>query len=305
MKKTVFLVIIFSFLAITFFYFIIKKSYKYNEDDYNRYINILKKIDYGNPKKNFKIPMYYINLEKSKDRNDAMLKQKKKYNLPLERVDAVNGYEFKDTKNDSFFIKPSQKINFINLFPDIENIKPIIGCTLSHIKAIHTALENDNKLAIIMEDDTSLITYNHWSKKIKKIIKKVPPSWRIINLFHLCHNKKSQKFISNKENTCSSAVCYIINKKGMRELIDLVKINNTIVLKKTENAKEPDADVLAADFFLYNLVETYHYNGKILIFPNMKLQSTIHVEDYQLQLNSVVKKIKKFLTSKKNRKTIN
>ena len=91
----------------------------------------------------------------------------------------------------------------------------------------------------------------------------------------------------------------------MKELIDLVKINNTIVLKKTGKAKEPDADVLAADFFLYNLVETYHYNGKILIFPNMKLQSTIHIEDYQLQLNSVVKKIKKFLTSKKNRKTIN
>ena len=305
MKKTVFLVIIFSFLAITFFYFINKKSYKYNEDDYNKYIDILRKIDYGKPKENLKIPMYYINLEKSKDRNDAMLKQKKEYNLPLERVEAVNGYEIKDTKNDSFFIKPQQKINFINFFTEPDISKPLIGCTLSHIKAIHTALENDDKLAIIMEDDTSLITYNHWSKKIIKIIKKAPPSWRIINLFHLYHNKKSQKFISNKENTCASAVCYIINNKGMKELIDLVKINNTIVLKKTGKAKEPDADVLAADFFLYNLVETYHYNGKILIFPNMKLQSTIHIEDYQLQLNSVVKKIKKFLTSKKNRKTIN
>ena len=84
----------------------------------------------------------------------------------------------------------------------------------------------------------------------------------------------------------------------MRELIDLVKINNTIVLKKTEKAKEPDADVLAADFFLYNLVETYHYNGKILIFPNMKLQSTIHVEDYQFQLNIVLKKIKKRIISR-------
>ena len=198
MKKTVFLVIIFSFLAITFFYFINKKSYKYNEDDYNKYIDILRKIDYGKPKENLKIPMYYINLEKSKDRNDAMLKQKKEYNLPLERVEAVNGYEIKDTKNDSFFIKPQQKINFINFFTEPDISKPLIGCTLSHIKAIHTALENDDKLAIIMEDDTSLITYNHWSKKIIKIIKKAPPSWRIINIFHLYHNKKSQKFISNK-----------------------------------------------------------------------------------------------------------
>ena len=165
MIKTVFLVIIIIFVAIMLFcfaFFIKRIGYKYNGDDFIRYKNLLKKIDYGIPKNNFKIPMYYINLEKSKDRNDAMLKQKKKYNLPLERVEAVNGYEFKDTKNDSFFIKPCQKINFINTFPNIDNIKPIIGCTLSHIKAIHTALENDDKLAIIMEDDTSLITYNHW-----------------------------------------------------------------------------------------------------------------------------------------------
>jgi hypothetical protein len=86
----------------------------------------------------------------------------------------------------------------------------------------------------------------------------------------------------------------------MKELIDLVKINNTIVLKKTGNT-----DVLAADFFLYNLVETYHYNGKILIFPDMKIQSTIHVEHFDLQLNNVVKKIKKFLTSKKNKNVKN
>ena len=297
LKKIVFIFfLIIIILTLLYFSFFIKRiGYKYNVDDFNRYKNLLKKIDYGIPKNNFKIPMYYINLEKSKDRNDAMLKQKKKYNLPLERVDAVNGYILENTKNDSFFITPCQKINFLNMFPDIVNIKPLIGCTLSHIKAIYTALEHNDDLAIIMEDDTSLITYNHWSKKLEKIIKKAPPSWRIINLYHFCHNKLGEKFISNKQNTCASASCYIINNKGMRELINLVKINNTIVLKKTEKAKEPDADVLAADFFLYNLVETYHYNGKILIFPNMKLQSTIHIEDYQLQLNSVVKKIKKFL----------
>lgn len=301
MNKTVFLIIIFIFVEIILVCFVFFRKRNYNGDDFDKYLNILKKSNNEISKKNFKIPMYYINLEKSKDRNSAMLKQKKQYNLPLERVDAVNGYELENTKNDSFFIKPTQKINFINLFSDFENIKPIIGCTLSHIKAIHTALENDDELAIIMEDDTSLITYNHWSKKIKKIIKKAPPSWKIINLFHFYHSKENKKFISNRENTCGSASCYIINNKGMRELIDLVKINNTIVLKKTEKAKEPDADVLTADFFLYNLVETYHYNGKILIFPNMTLQSTIHVEDYQFQLNNVVKKIKKFLLSKKNR----
>jgi len=298
-----FLVIIIIFITIMLFWFALfgkKRVYKYNEDDYNKYIDLLKKIDYGNPKENFKIPMYYINLEKSKDRNDAILQQKKEYNLSLERVEAVYGNEFKNTQNDSFFITPHQKINFINLFTETNISKSIIGCTLSHIKAIHTALENNDELAIIMEDDTSLITYNHWSKKIEKIIEKAPPSWRIINLFHFCQNKTSQKFISNKENTCASASCYIINNQGMKELIDLVKINNTIVLKKTGNT-----DVLAADFFLYNLVETYHYNGKILIFPDMKIQSTIHVEHFDLQLNNVVKKIKKFLTSKKNKNVKN
>jgi GR25 family glycosyltransferase involved in LPS biosynthesis len=287
-----FLIIIFIFITIGFFYYInYKKSYIHDEDDFSRYIDILNKIDYGNPKENFKIAMYYINLEKSKDRNDAMLRQKKEYNLPLERVEGVNGYEFKNTETDSFFIMPGQKINFINLFSETDNFKPTIGCTLSHIKAIHTALENNDKLAIIMEDDTSLITYNHWSKKIEKIIEKAPPSWKIINLYHFCNSKISQKFISNKENTCASASCYIINNQGMRELMNLVKINNTIVLKKTGKAN----DLLPADYFIFNLVETYHYNGKILIFPNLKLQSTIHKEHYEIQLKNVIKKIKKFL----------
>jgi len=135
-------------------------------------------------------------------------------------------------------------------------------------------------------------------KKIKKIIKKAPPSWRIINLYHNCDHITSQKFLSNKENTCASAVCYIINNQGMRELMNLVKINNTIVLKKTgkANCASAEADLLPADFFIFNLVETYHYNGKILIFPDMKIQSTIHVEHYEEQLKNVIKKINKFLS---------
>ena len=173
---------------------------------------------------------------------------------------------------------------------DDENTKPVLGCLLSHIKAIFTAFENNDNIAMILEDDISLITYNHWSYKLDKIIKKAPLDWRIINLYHFCKKEKNIKFILNNEETCGSTVCYIINKKGIDEIINSVFKENTIIIEKNDMHNK-----IPSDYYIYNLVKTYHYNGKVMLFPDLTLQSTIHSDHFQFQLNNTIEKIQKFL----------
>ena len=143
---------------------------------------------------------------------------------------------------------------------------------------------------MILEDDISLITYNHWSYKLDKIIKKAPLDWRIINLYHFCKKEKNIKFILNNEETCGSTVCYIINKKGIDEIINSVFKENTIIIEKNDMHNK-----IPSDYYIYNLVKTYHYNGKVMLFPDLTLQSTIHSDHFQFQLNNTIEKIQKFL----------
>ena len=58
----IFFLIIIILTLIYFAFFSKKKIINIIQDDFEKYVNILKKIDYKIPKKNFKIPMYYINL---------------------------------------------------------------------------------------------------------------------------------------------------------------------------------------------------------------------------------------------------
>ena len=262
-------------------------------EKYNNFLNILKNLKYKKSIKRFEIPIYYINLEKSKDRDNEMINQKNKYNLFLQRIEGVYGKNLQDTKKGEFFLTPDKKINFINKFLNVKDEESVLGCTLSHIKAIYTAFINNNEIAMIVEDDTSFITFNHWSRKIGQIIKKAPLDWEIINLFHFCEKEKNNKFKSNKD-LCFSTTCYIINRKGMNKLIYSVLKDNCIILEKTKKNIEQN-DKLDADFFIYNLVESYHYNGKLLIFPNILFESTIHPDHFEVQLNNTLSKITNFL----------
>jgi len=267
------------------------------EKNFDQYLNQLKSLDYGTPKKNLNLPMYYINLEKSKDRDKEMMSQQKEHNLPLQRINGVNGNDFESTTNGEITLNSFKKINFINKFEDVagENSKPVLGCTLSHLKAIYAAFVNNEEMAMILEDDTSFVTYNHWSNKIDEIVKNAPSDWRIINLFHFCDKSKDTRYISNDESTCLSTTCYLINKKGITEIINSVFQNNTIILQQNQRN-----NILPADYYIYGLVKTYHYDGDILIIPNLNLQSTIHTDHYNYQFMKTAQQIENFLQLYKN-----
>jgi len=83
------------------------------------------------------IPIYYINLNRSTDRNTMLLNTFKEYGITnYKRVEAIDGTleNFKDKYTSECSNKE-------------------IACSLSHIKAIENAYNDNCNYAIIMEDD--------------------------------------------------------------------------------------------------------------------------------------------------------
>jgi GR25 family glycosyltransferase involved in LPS biosynthesis len=149
-----------------------------------------------------------------------------------------------------------------------------IGCTFSHLKAIKCAYENDEDIAIIMEDDVLMNYYDKWKYKINEIVNMAPKNWEIIKL-HCAHSKHIKKLLkrSNKslfspwEQRSTSTGCYIINKIGMKNIIDKFwKEYKWIVIHPLP----------IADNLIYSSIKTYDY-----VFPTFTHQIThslIHSE---------------------------
>ena len=104
---------------------------------------------------NTNLKIYYINLYKSKERKNNMIK---KYGN-ITRINAYNGEYLK-------------KYNNIILPKYSQSSKKELGCSLSHIKAIITASKNGDKSALILEDDIHNTYESKWEENLDEIIKK-------------------------------------------------------------------------------------------------------------------------------------
>ncbi|NBU34040.1 glycosyltransferase family 25 protein [bacterium] len=91
--------------------------------------------------------IYVINMDRSKDRLEQMKKQVPKMGRPFTRIPAIDGRKLTNdqikalsTPLCSTFCTPS-----------------MIGCYLSHLKALQAVVDNGDRYAIIMEDDCELV----------------------------------------------------------------------------------------------------------------------------------------------------
>ena len=109
-------------------------------------------------KKDKGMKVFYINLEKRKDRKDHMEKMLSKLNLDYERFPAICPTidEIKFGKYKKFYDKACERIKS---FADTERQYPraigVFGCYLSHFM-IHESQASHNKPYIIIEDDASI-----------------------------------------------------------------------------------------------------------------------------------------------------
>lgn len=276
-------------LILVLFILLIFYQKKYNKHILHAYSSLKKELNTIKPHNNIlkdkiNFPILYINLEQNTHRNESILNEFNKHNIKnFKRIDAVYGKNYNFKKDDIGDFK------FINNFKNFS--KSELGCTLSHIKAIKYAYENNLGTVLILEDDISFDLLPLWEYSLKEITNSVPDNWRIIQLHNSGCNLNNKKFIKNK--ICYSTIAYLINKDGQKQIINMFN-NNTIVLDKNI---EKNIYKLNADEFIYPLINNFYTISLPLFFPdNITLQSTIHKQDTLGHIKRSVKIMNKYIT---------
>lgn len=220
-------------------------------------------------------PIYWINLDKSFNRRLNIINQFTKFNITNhKRISAINGDKLHTF--DDFIIPKTVYTNYE------------VACTLSHINSILTALSNRLERVIIMEDDICLSTINKWNHTLDDIINQAPKDWEILQLIttHAIEIKNliniNKPFVKWKHEYYS-AVCYIINKKGMNKIKNNLYKNNKIVL--------PSNISLRADDLIYLTCNTYTYTKPLFLY-NITENSTIHTSHHSMHQKGLLEIMK-------------
>ena len=203
--------------------------------------------------------LYYINLEKRKDRKKHIEEQLKKIDYPknkINRIDAIN------------------------------NKDGLTGCGLSHIKALKEGLNQNDEYIIILEDDFEWI---HNKEKTLDILKNAVNNkdWNVILLSCNGNSKKYNKYL-NKVIDCQTASGYIIKKSYIPILLKLWKENINIRLKyninKNNSYKQYNSHNTALDICWKKLQNNNWFLTNPILGKQMKSYSDIEkkVVDYKV-----------------------
>lgn len=211
-------------------------------------------------------PIYIINMEKSLDRKTYIENHFKKYGVSEYKfIKAIDG-----SKEDL-----SKTINNIDKLVISQNE---MACSISHLKAIETWLEeSDSEYAIIMEDDISLETINHWSFTWKDFFDSVTQKYDILQLA-IINNFMVNPRLHLREFLDWSAAAYLIKRDYAKNLIKRHKTENGYVLSRIRHLAISEGVLFARalcysiPLFTYSLdlgsslnpdhVETVHKNSK-------------------------------------------
>jgi GR25 family glycosyltransferase involved in LPS biosynthesis len=190
-------------------------------------------------------PVYLINLKDHKHRLNHAKKEFKKYGITnytvIEAIDGRNNDLSKIIHGKYPKIKPSE-----------------IGCISSHIKALKHWLDtSDSEYAIIMEDDFSFDTVEHWQFDWDYVIKHIPNNAEIVQMIMIQHDPKfniHKKEPFKKENVMVyswSTACYLIKRSYAKTLVNLHYVNGKYKLDSYGYSNQ------AADVILYSLGDAY------------------------------------------------
>ena len=261
---------IFIFLIILLISIIIVKKRPRTVSQFKYLKNILQtKINLTN---RIVFPVYYINLDRSIERNRNMVDQLSKYNINYKRISGIDGKKLSNLYKGSYYF---------NLY----NLKAgELGCLLSHLKAILQAYKDGLSEVVIMEDDTSLELMPLWKYSLPECIEPLQ-NWNIIQLYN--SNEKFDISFIPTTSTCYGTVVYLINRKGMETILNLTYKNNKFILGTLYHPHnyEDGKDVGGrADFFIYKCCGN-SFTFLYPLFYTNDLSSTIH-SDHDEQHNN-------------------
>lgn len=186
--------------------------------------------------------IYYINLDRRKDRNQHFLKQCKKEGIDLDWVQRVRGIDGKK----ELHLKPNEAKMFENAdFKDSPFRNNLIGNQLSHYYILEEMIVKGYNRILILQDD--VVFKKGFKKHLKKVLISIPEDAEIVNIgFHQYavfadfvpipledekNNKVACKSNVNDQicviqdivNPCSLA--YIVTRRGAINLVQYFKKN--------------------------------------------------------------------------------
>lgn len=198
--------------------------------------------------------IYWINLDRSKDRRVLMEKILKNIKIQNKRIPASDGT-----------LIPNIQSNFVTITPKNQSTG-VYGCLLSHLRTIQEFWGSTNNIALVLEDDISLDFMPFWNKDMKTIIGQAPLNWDIIMLHYTDTNPYNHQYLYNRWNsTICSTMAYIINKRGAQKIIRLYKDGKWSIPVKDH----------VADVVIYNGCNTYVYRYPYFTI-NSSMNSLLH-----------------------------
>ena len=150
-----------------------------------------------------KFKTYVINLDKSKERWNKIVKQLNKVNLDVERFP---GYLYKDIPKEDL-LKKFKYNNFLS--------NSMIGCSYSHLKLLENFLKTNDDICLILEDDAYPIFKN--INKLNILLKN--NSFESWDVFKLHSDGFNMGNINNVLTT--SAAAYFVTRKGAKKILNL------------------------------------------------------------------------------------
>ena len=254
-------------------------------------------------KDKIKMPVYYINLKKSTDRKAFIEAQLQKYDIKAHHIEGIYGKDL-IFERDTIQLSHNKSIEFINTFTTATPGE--LGCTLSHIKAIYTSFTNNDEYALILEDDASFALYPHWPNDLHKIMEEAPKEWHVINLFSEKKTNDSDYTMCSDISGCPGTVAYIINRKGMENVLSDILNHNLIDLRVSKFSGKWGGwgtPYIGSDFIIYSMASnTYFYNGSSTIIPfnsSDLLNSTIHPSHTDGHIERSLQAIKNYIIETK------
>jgi len=203
-----------------------KNSYFKNEEVYKYSIkNKFPKTILNLFKITNKIPLFYINLDENKDRNENIIDIIKKFNFTnTTRIPAVNTKTFdKVLEYKNLILEDSlNKLKINNEKKSrtghSELTNGAIGCYLSHLNIYKKMVENNIPYALIFEDDLAIdCDKDYFWDFINKL--NIPADTDIFLLSAL-YDQRNKKDGINKIKSFMCTHSYIISLKGVKTILE-------------------------------------------------------------------------------------
>ena len=226
--------------------------------------------------------IYWINLDESKERRNALVKSMETSGIKDEhRVAAYGTQEASDLIiSKQLIFHPQIKIYPGNGEPSFkkhpENIYTYneAACLLSHLKAIKQAYDDGREIALIVEDDALLSSI--FCDEFDTYVAQAPEGWKVLQLAtnnpHVVMQGSliHEPFISWQRYHHSTRA-YLINRSGMETLLG--KVHSTTLTGETVWRVQEFPSVVADEAIYTFIGDTYYSTG--LWVDTSQLDSTI------------------------------